>query len=76
MAFRHHETSLTRHHQSRILRRQTAEFELSGPVAYLKYHLNDFIQVVLFDAQVEENDFVLPFYTLKNHFIDFTKIVF
>jgi hypothetical protein len=35
-----------------------ADFELSGPFAFLKYHLSEFIQVALFDAQVAENGFV------------------
>jgi hypothetical protein len=72
MAFRNHETSLHRLHLSAILRRSEGILLFSGPFAYLKHHLSDFIQVALFDAQDTKNDFVLPFVTLKHRFIDFT----
>jgi hypothetical protein len=47
-------------HQSRFFRRQEADYEFSGPFAYLKLHLSEFVKVALFDAQKAENDIALP----------------
>jgi hypothetical protein len=46
------------------------------PIAYLKHHLSDFVQVAFFDSQDAENEYALPFDTFKHRFIEFTKDVF
>jgi hypothetical protein len=55
---------------------QKADYEFSGPFAYIKHQINDFVQVDFFDALDAENEIEGPFDTLKYRFIDFTKFVF
>jgi hypothetical protein len=57
MAFKHLETSL--HDFTKVVFKdvQKVDLEFIGPFAYLKHHLSDFVQVALFDAQEEENEF-------------------
>jgi hypothetical protein len=51
---------------------RNADYELSVPFAYLEHHLNEF-GVVFFDVRDGENAW--HFDTLKQRFIDFTKVV-
>jgi hypothetical protein len=53
-----------------------ADYEFSGPFAYLKHHLGVFLQVAFFDAQDAENEFAWTFVTFKHRFIDFTAVAF
>jgi hypothetical protein len=76
MAFRHLETSLQRIHKGVFQDVQKADYEFSGPFAYLKHHLNNFVQVAFFLAQVAENELAWPFDTLKQHFIEFLSFFF
>jgi hypothetical protein len=54
---------------------QKANYEFSGPFAYLKHHFSDLVKVAFFNAQDSEFDFTWPFFTLKQLFIDFTIVV-
>jgi hypothetical protein len=74
MAFRH----VISHHRlyhGRFLNVQKADYEFSGPFAYLKHHIRNFVKVAFLDAQGAENDFARPFVTLKHRFVNFTKVV-
>jgi hypothetical protein len=48
--------------------------EFTGPFAYLKHHLSDFVQVAFFDARNAENNFTWPLDTFEHRFIDITKV--
>jgi hypothetical protein len=64
-------------HQSRFFFFvQKTDYDFSGPFAYLRNHLSDFVQVVHFDAQEAQNEFAWQFDTLKKRFIVFTKVLF
>jgi hypothetical protein len=76
MALGHLQTSFHRLHQSRFEDVQKADYEFSGPFAYLKHHSRDFIEAAFFFTLEAENDFVWHFDTLKNRFIDFKEVVF
>jgi hypothetical protein len=39
---------------------QKADYEFSGPFAYLKHHLSNFVQVAFFNAQDAENEVAWP----------------
>jgi hypothetical protein len=47
----------------------------SGPFAYLKHHLSNFVRLAFFDAQDVENEFAWTFHTLNHRLIDFNKVV-
>jgi hypothetical protein len=55
---------------------QKADYEFSGPIAYLKHHLDEFVRVALFKAQDSENEFAWPWNSLKHRIIDFLKVIF
>jgi hypothetical protein len=77
MAFRILETSLHRIQQSRFLRRPEAKFWVLRPIRILKPSLKRLRPILLFfDTRDAKNECTWPFDTFKNHFIDFTKVVF
>jgi hypothetical protein len=53
-----------------------ANYEISGPIAYLKNHFREFVQVDFLDAKDAENGFEWPWDTWKNLFINITKVFF
>jgi hypothetical protein len=75
MAFQHLKKLLYRPPNS-FFKTSRRHYDYSGPFAYLKHHLSEFVKVVSFDAQDAENDFSWPFGTFKHRFIYFTKVVF
>jgi uncharacterized protein (DUF2461 family) len=48
----------------------------SEQFTYLKYHVTEFVQAASLYAQDVENDFLRPFDTLKQRFIDSSKSFF
>jgi hypothetical protein len=76
MAFQHLEPSLHRLQQSFFYDVRKADYDFSGPFAYLKHHICDFVKIAFFNAQNEENAFEWPFDIMKHRFIDFTEVVF
>jgi hypothetical protein len=76
MAFRHHETSLHRHHQIRILRLSDGRLCVIRAIRLLKLSLKRLHSSGFFDAQVAKIEFVWTFDPLKNRFIIFTKVLF
>jgi hypothetical protein len=76
IAFRHLQTSLHRHYQSRILRHPEIILRVLRAIQLLKLDLSDFVQIAFVDAQNAENDLAWPFEKLKHRFVDFSKVVF
>jgi hypothetical protein len=55
---------------------QKADYVFTGPLAFVKYHLSNFVQDAFFNKHNAENDFALPFDIMKHRFIDITNVVF
>jgi hypothetical protein len=53
-----------------------ANYELSGPIAYLKNHFREFVQDDFLNAKDAENGFEWHLDSWKNLFIDITKVFF
>jgi hypothetical protein len=52
-----------------------ADYDSTEPLTYLNQHLSDFVEVAFFDAQEAQNEFARLFDTLKQRFIEFSKII-
>jgi hypothetical protein len=55
---------------------QKADYEFSGPFAYLKRNFRDLVNVAFLDAHDVENDFEWPFDTMTHCIMEFPKIAF
>jgi hypothetical protein len=76
MDFRHHESSIHRLHQSRSLRRPEVRLRVPRAIRLLKTSHKQILPSRFFDDKNAQNEFALPFDTLKRRIIDFTKFFF
>jgi hypothetical protein len=60
-------------HQSRFLRHNKADYEFSGPFAYLKHQFRQLVQIAFLNAQNAENALEWPFDIMKHLIIYIRK---